>query len=653
MTRAGMTLIDGRLAVRLIGAIVLLTPALCHAQSYTIITVAGGVPFGTGCAQEVDLLGDGCPATSAGIGPAGIAADSAGNLYISDSGDNVIRKVSTNGIITAIAGNVNNIDGGYSGDGGPAAGAELLNPKGLALDAAGNLYIADSGNDRIRKIATNGIITTVAGGGTGCAQQTNLEGDGCPATSAKLFTPSAVALDATGNIYIADTFFQRIRKVALSGTITTVAGNGAYTLLASSLGDGGPAISATLNFPTGVAVDSSGNIYIGDTFNNRIRKVTVGGIINTIAGTGSGSYSGDGGPAASAGLSSPNGIAVDAGGNLYIADTGDQRIRAVTASGTITTIAGDGDIGGTGDGGPATSATLNGPVAVALGNGGDIFVSDTGTSPGTSSLDDSRVRLLTPASQLIGTPPTVNPGGVVSASAFGEFTSVAPGSWIEIYGSNLAPDTRTWGGSDFTGSNAPESLDGTSVTIGGQPAYVSFISTGQVNVQVPSNVGTGSQPLVVTTKAGGAGNSYSVTVNTEQPGLLAPYSFKIGGNQYVVALFPDNTTYVLPTGAIPGINSRPAKPGDTIILYGVGFGEVTPSIPAGQLVGELNTLSAPFHLNFGTTEATLAYDGLAPGYVGLYQFNVVVPDVSSSNLVALTFTLGGTAGAQALYIAVQ
>jgi len=624
MKRVGMTLIYGRMAVCLTGMIALLAPAVCRAQGYTISTVAGGVPFGTGCAQEVDLEGDGCPAISAGIGPAGIAVDSAGNLYIADSGYNLIRKVSTNGIISAIAGNVNNIDGGYSGDGGPAIGAEFLNPDGLALDAAGNLYIADSGNDRIRKIATNGIVTTVAGGGTGCAQQTNLWGDGCPATSAKLFTPSAVTVDAAGNLYIADTFNQRIRKVALGGTIATVAGNGSYTLLASSLGDGGSAISATLNFPTGVAVDSSGNIYIGDTFNNRIRKVTVDGIINTIAGTGSGSY---------------------------VADTGDQRVREVTANSTITTIAGNSDIGSAGDDGPATSATLNAPVAVALGKSGDIFISDAGTSPGTSSLDDSRIRLLTPAAS--AAPPSINVGGVVSASAFGEFTSVAPGSWIEIYGSNLAPDTRTWTGNDFTGSNAPESLDGTSVTIGGQPAYVSFISPGQVNVQVPSNIGTGTQPLVVSSQAGGASNSYSVTVNAEEPGLLAPYSFQVGGNQCVVALFPDYSTYVLPAGAIAGIASRPAQPGDIIILYGVGFGAVTPNIPAGQIAGEFNALAAPFHVYFGSTEATLAYDGLALGYVGLYQFNVTVPDVAGSGLVPLTFTLGGAQGAQTLYIAVQ
>ncbi len=249
-------------------------------------------------------------------------------------------------------------------------------------------------------------------------------------------------------------------------------------------------------------------------------------------------------------------------------------------------------------------------------------------------------------------PPAVNPGGVVGASAFGEFAAISPGDWIEIYGTNLAPDTREWTASDFQGANAPVELDGTSVTIGGQPAFVSFISPGQVNVQAPFGVGSGPQPLVVTTQ-GGATSAYTVTVTAAAPGMLAPPSFNIGGNQYAVALFPDYSAYVLPTGAIAGINSRPAQPGDTIILYGVGFGPVTPAIPAGQLVGESNTLAMPFHLFFGGTEAMVSYDGLAPSYVGLYQFNVAVPNVPSGNPVPLTFTLGGSAGTQTLYVAVQ
>lgn len=259
-----------------------------------------------------------------------------------------------------------------------------------------------------------------------------------------------------------------------------------------------------------------------------------------------------------------------------------------------------------------------------------------------------------PAFEVSGSPlaPAVNSGGVVSASDFGEFTTVSPGDWMEIYGTNLAPDSRTWTASDFTGVYAPIALDGTSVTIGGLAAFVSFISPGQVNAQVPFGVSAGSQPLIVTTAAGAAG-PYAVNVKAEAPGLLAPPSFTIGGDQYVVALFPDYTTYVLPAGAIAGLNSRPAQPGDTIILYGVGFGAVMPTIPAGQMVEGANTLAAPFKILIGGAAATVSYDGLAPGYVGLYQFNVVVPQIPTGNLVPLTFTLNGTQGTQTLYLAIQ
>lgn len=252
-----------------------------------------------------------------------------------------------------------------------------------------------------------------------------------------------------------------------------------------------------------------------------------------------------------------------------------------------------------------------------------------------------------------GGPPAINPGGVVGASAFGESAAVAPGDWIEIYGLNLAPDTRPWAGSDFNGAAAPTQLDGTSVTIGGLPAFVSYISPGQVNVQVPDNVGTGSQPIVITSQAGGASNVYAISVNAVAPGLLAPPSFNVGGNQYAAALFPDFSTYALPGGAVAGLNSRPAHPGDTIILYGVGFGPVTPGMPAGQVAQQVNTLATPYQFFVGGAQAAVSYGGRAPGYVGLYQFNIVVPSVPAGNLVPVTFTLGGVTGKQTLYIAVN
>jgi uncharacterized protein (TIGR03437 family) len=248
-----------------------------------------------------------------------------------------------------------------------------------------------------------------------------------------------------------------------------------------------------------------------------------------------------------------------------------------------------------------------------------------------------------------GSTPSISTGGIVSASAFGEFASVSPGSWIEIYGSSLASDTRGWTGDDFSGINAPTMLDGTSVTIGGQDAFIDYISPSQVNALIPFTVGTGTQPLIVKTGAG-TSPAVSVTVNAVSPGLLAPANFKIGSTQYVTALFADGS-YVLPVGAVSGLTSQPAKAGDEIVLYGVGFGPVTPSIPAGQLVGEANSI-ADFKVSIGGVPCTVQYDGLAPNYTGLYQFNVTVPSGVPSGAAALTFTVNGVAGTQALYVAV-
>lgn len=238
----------------------------------------------------------------------------------------------------------------------------------MAVDGAGNIYIADVANNRIRKVtASTGIISTVAGDGTA-----GYSGDGGAATSAELYYPYDVAVDGAGNIYIADSHNSRIRKVTAStGIISTVAGDG----IAGYSGDGGPATSAEINYPTGVTVDSAGNMYIGDFSNARIRKVTAStGKMSTVAGNGTTGYSGDGGPATSAELCEPGDLAVNSGGDIYIADYCNNRIRKVTVStGIISTVAGDGTEGYSGDGGPATSAELNLPAGVALGNAGHIL----------------------------------------------------------------------------------------------------------------------------------------------------------------------------------------------------------------------------------------------------------------------------------------
>jgi uncharacterized protein (TIGR03437 family) len=256
--------------------------------------------------------------------------------------------------------------------------------------------------------------------------------------------------------------------------------------------------------------------------------------------------------------------------------------------------------------------------------------------------------LLTPQAS----PPVPSISGVVSASAFGGFPSVAPGSWVEIYGTNLAPDTQGWTGADFTGNNAPTSLGGVSVSIGGQAAFVDYISATQVNAQLPSNIATGGMLELTLTNGATASAPHNIMVNATQPGLLAPGSFKIGGNQYVVALHSDGS-YVIPAGAIAGVNSSPAQPGETVTMYGVGFGPVTKGFSAGEIVTADNQLALPFQLLFGQTPAQLPYYGLAPSFVGLYQFDVVVPAVADNDLVPLTFNLDATAGMQTLYTAVH
>jgi sugar lactone lactonase YvrE len=375
----------------------------------TISTVAGGG----------NSLGDGGPATSAGLGylPRGVAVDAAGNVYIADTGNNRVRKVGTDGTITTIAGTGVS---GFSGDGGPATSAQLWDPRGVAVDAAGNVYIADYSNWRVRKVSTGGTITTIAG--TGYAGDI---GDGIPATSTRLIYPSGVAVDAAGNVYIADTNTHRVRKIGTDGTISTIAG----TTVGGFSGDGCPATSAQLAYPSGVAVDAAGNIYIADHLNQRVRKIGTGGTITTIAGTGVNGFSGDGGPATSAELYDPRGVAVDAAGNVYIADSGNSRGRKIGTDGTITTIAGDGGQQGFGgDGGPATSAQLNGPQGVAVDPAGNLYIADTFNSRIRKVLLAAPPSGLVPlASRLFDTRPGTAAGAIAVPKQL-----VAGGSFLEV-----------------------------------------------------------------------------------------------------------------------------------------------------------------------------------------------------------------------------
>jgi uncharacterized protein (TIGR03437 family) len=610
----------------------ILLPALASAQTYTISIVAGTAPVPP-AAPTGGATGDGGQALSAELfSPTGIWVDSNHNIYIVDKDNDRIRKVASNGIISTVAGS--STADVYAGDGGKATSASLNRPNGIAFDNAGNMYIADTGNHVVRKVNTSGTISTVAGNNASA-----YSGDGGPAIDASLSEPSGLAFDGAGNLYIADTNNNCIRIVTPDQNIHTFAGQCSYALFQ---GDGGPATQAKLNKPYSVAVDPYGSVYISDTQNERLRKVTPDGIINTIAGSGTPGalgFAGDNGPALQAEFSSPSGLALDASGSIYIADKGNFRIRKILPSGIVVTVAGNGTPGYSGNA-AATSAEMYFPQGVFADSSGDVYIADT---------QNDIVRELTTSNS--SSLPAVSKGGVTSAYQFGALASPAPGSWIEIYGSNLAADSRLWATTDFNGNNAPTSLDGTTVTIGGQLAYVDYISPGQVNVQVPSTVPTGSQPVVVTSGLN-VSQPLAITVNATAPGLYAPPQLLIGGNQYVGALFPiaSPLTYVLPPGAITGFTSQRAKSGETITLYGIGFGG---NVPAGQIAGTGDTLpTGAFQISFGGTPATVKYAGLAPGYVGLYQFNVVVPNVAADDLTPVTFTLGGVAGTQTLYTAI-
>jgi uncharacterized protein (TIGR03437 family) len=373
--------------------------------------------------------------------------------------------------------------------------------------------------------------------------------------------------------------------------------------------------------------------------------VTPDGNIHTVAGNGTADRTCDGGQALEAELNHPEGLAIDTAGNIYIADTFNQRIRMVLTNGKIFTIAGGSGEGYTGDGGPALSATFTFPSSVFVDAQGNLYVTDSGNYV---------IREMSPSAAVPAGPgtPAIAPGGVISASAFGGFPAIAPDTWIEVYGANLAADSRLWAASDFVGTNAPTALDRTTVTIGGQDAFIEYVSPTQVNAQVPSTTPTGPQPVIVS-NAVGISPAFDVTVVAMQPAFYAPPQLVAGGNQYIGALMLDGKTFVGPPGAFPGIATARAHPGQTITLYGVGFGDVNPPTPAGQVSPSSSEVYAFPVISISGVQVQETYKGLAPGSVGLYQFNIVVPAVASSDTAQVTLTINGTLGTQTLYTSIQ
>ena len=543
----------------------------------TIATIAGnGSPT---------FSGDGGPAATAGLNhPRGLAVDSSGNMYISDVDNLRIRRISPGGIISTVAGNG---IAGYSGDGGLAVNASLSSLTGLALDFAGNLYIADAGNRRVRKVTPGGIISTVAGTGV-----QGFSGDGGPATNAQLNAPASVTFSG-GNLYIADSSNQRIRKVSSDGTITTIAGNGSKGFS----GDGGPGASASLASPLGMAMDGLGNLYVADGDNNRIRRISPGGVITTVAGDGTGRFAGDQGPAASASLNIPEDVAIDLAGNLLIADAGNNRVRKVDSSGLISTVAGTGVDGFSGDGGPATQAALSFPWGLTTdATTGSVYIADR---------VNNRVRMV--SESLTGLPSLAN-NSTVNAASLAQ-TGIAPGTIVSISGANFA-------GSNLSASSMPlpTVLGDTSVTFNGAAIPLFFVSTGQIYAQAPFDLPAGSASIQVR-----RGSSVLSVVRTANVAAVSPGIFIVDQASNAGAILHADYSLVG--------SSSPARPGEYLLIYCTGLGAVGTPVKSGDGApsAPLAHTTNPPAVSIGGLPATVTYSGLAPGFVGLYQINAQAP----------------------------
>ena len=561
------------------GFLIAFTSALVCGQG-VIGTVAGN--------GNANAAGDGGPATSASFHPDGLTLDSAGNIYIADQNNNRIRKVDLNGNITTVAGNGNTQ---FKGDGGPATSATVYiaaNHNGLAVDAAGNLYIADDGHHRIRKVDAGGIITTVAGNGT-----QGFSGDGGPAASAQLYRPGGVAVDAAGNLYIADMLNSRVRKVDANGIITTIAGNGQL----GHGGDGGPATSAQLAAPSDVAVDAAGNVYVADQNNYNVRKITPAGIITLVAGSGAFGFTGDGSAAVNASFSAPYSVTVDGGGNVYISDYGNNRVRKVDTSGIITSVAGvGGGLGSVnGDGGPPLSAKLE-PAGVAFDGAGNYYIADLG---------GNRIRKV----DVHATVPGLN---VSAASIY--FSAPANG-------------------------NTPASQVVTVSTLG--TSALGFKAAGSASsggnwFQVTSNgINTPSQmtlSVISLPPAGMYQASVLVTpVQTGLPSITIPVTLNVVATAAPKPAFTAN-------GVVNGASFKPGVTANALVtIQGTNLASTTDdwnkAIGGGQLPTSLDGV-------------TVVFNG-KPGYltyISPTQINVLAPEVSAGTASILVTNLGANSG---------
>ncbi|HZS06765.1 MAG TPA: hypothetical protein VFD58_18150 [Blastocatellia bacterium] len=556
--------------------------------------------------------GDGGAAAAARLdNPRAVASDRAGNLYVADTVNQRIRKIAPDGIITTFAGS-----GliGSEGDGGPATAASLNEPQGLAVDAAGNVYIADTLNHRVRRVTPAGVISTFAGTGA-----EGFSGDGGAAASALLSSPLGLAMDGAGDLYIADSGNHRVRKVTISsGVITTVAGGG-YGFG----GNNGPATEALFKFPSSLVFDQNGNLYIADTGNYVIRKVTPSGLITTAAGTGQSGFSGDGGAATAARISEVGGPAVDGQGNLYASDRYNQRVRRITTAGMIMTLAGNGtsrfdDFGAAA--GDALAAQLNGPTGLAVDPTGRLYIADTGNH-----------RVL--AVNVLRETPAL--ASVSAASYFG--TVAAPESIMAAFGPNLTSRTEV-----AQTLPLPFELADVSVYVRGfsgpaRPSPLFFASPGQINFQIPAETPPGLAFVTVYNRIGEVATG-SILITTSAPGLFAANSDGQGAAAaLVLRVRADGSQNYEPAAQFDSAQkrfvTRPIDLGpDTdhlfLVLFGTGIRYRNPQSPVTAKIGEV--------------DVEVLYAGAQGGYAGLDQINLRLPrSLGGRGAVDVVVAVGG------------
>jgi uncharacterized protein (TIGR03437 family) len=530
--------------------------------------------------------GDNGPALAAQLNaPQGVAADASGNIYIADTANHAVRKFAKGGVITNVIGN------GQPGSGNN----QLSSPAGVAADASGNVYIADTFNGRVLKVGVGGVTPL--------------------ASNDQLYTPVGIAVDSAGNVYVADLSRNMVRKLAASGGITTLAGNGN----AGYSGDNGPAANALLNSPRGVAVDGSGNVYIADTGNFRIRKVTADGNISTIAGNGVFGYSGDAGQAVNAQIGNVSSLAVDAAGNIYFTDG--TRLRKIVSAGLITTIAGNTPAGYSGDGGPSAAAQINAPAGIAVDNTGALYLADSG---------NNAIRQLQPLAGNFGI-------SAVASAASLQSGVIAPGELIVLFGSGMGPAGLVQAQLNSAGV-VGTSLVGTSVYLNGAAAPVLYTSANQVAVVAPFNL-AGPKADVIVTYQGQISAVLTVSVAATAPAL---FTLNGSGTGAAVAVNADGSV---------NDAAHPAKAGTTVSIYATGGGQTNPPSQDGAPGAvPLPRPVAPVSLTIGGKAATVQYAGAAVGLIsGALQINAQIPD-GLSGAVPVVLQIGGSSSPNGITI---